>query len=58
MVRSLSFFITLLNHMPDREITLGSQGSPPVLVWSDASWESGVGRLGFVVYDPASDTFY
>ena len=58
MIRSLSFFITLLNHMPDREITLGSQGSPPVLVWSDASWESGVGRLGFVVYDPASDTFY
>ena len=24
MMRSLSFFITLLNHMPDREVTLGS----------------------------------
>ena len=58
MVRALSFFITLLNHMPDREITLGSQGTSPVIVWSDASWEAGVGRLGFVVYDPSSDEFY
>ena len=57
MIRSLSFFITLLNHMPAREVTLGSQGVPPVLVWSDASWEAGVGRLGFVVYDPLSDEF-
>ena len=57
MIKSLSFFVTLLNHMPDREITLGSRGVPPVLVWSDAAWEAGVGRLGFVVYDPLDDAF-
>ena len=58
LVRALSFFITLLNNMPDREISLGSQGRPPILVWSDASWEGGIGRLGFVVYDPDTGAYF
>ena len=58
MVLSLKFFITLLNHMPDREIVLGSNRRAPLLVWSDASWERGVGWLGFVVYDPDSRRFH
>ena len=58
MVLSLKFFITLLNHMPDREIVLGSNRRAPLLVWSDASWERGVGWLGFVVYDPDCRRFH
>ena len=59
MVLSLKFFITLLHHMPDREIVLsGAARRPPLLVWSDASWERGVGWLGFVVYDPAQARFF
>ena len=59
MVLSLKFFITLLHHMPDREIVLnGAARRPPLLVWSDASWERGVGWLGFVVYDPTQARFF
>ena len=58
MVLSLKFFITLLNHMPDREIHLGRTARRPLLVWSDASWERGVGWLGFVVYDPEQTRFF
>ena len=57
MIKSLCFFITLLNNMPDREIRLGSEPRPPLIVWSDASWERGVGWLGFVVYDPESASY-
>ena len=58
LVMSLRFFVTLLNHMPDREILLSPCSRPPVLVWSDASWEGGVGWLGFVVYDPEQLRFF
>ena len=58
MVLALKFFITLLNHMPDREIHLGCADRKPLLVWSDASWEKGVGWLGFVVYDPQQARFF
>ena len=47
-----------LNHIPDREIVLGGVRRPPLLVWSDASWERGVGWLGFVVYDPELARFF
>ena len=58
LILSLRFFITLLNHMPDREILLSPCSRPPVLVWSDASWERGIGWLGFVVYDPEQVRFF
>ena len=58
LILSLRFFITLLNNMPDREITLSPCSRPPVLVWSDASWEKMVGWLGFVVYDPEQARFF
>ena len=57
MITSLKFFVTLLNNMPDREIRLGTDPRPPLIVWSDASWENMVGWLGFVVYDPESGGF-
>ena len=43
--------------MPDREVRLGVDPRPPLIVWSDASWEQGVGWLGFVVYDPELGRF-
>ena len=58
IILSLKFFITLLNHMPDREVVLGACRRAPLLVWSDASWERGVGWLGFVVYDPERSRFF
>ena len=58
MILSLKFFITLLHHMPDREIFLDGARRAPLLVWSDASWERGVGWLGFVVYDPEQSRFF
>lgn len=57
LVLSLSFFITLLNNMPDKELNFKCQSRPPILVWSDASWEKDVGWLGFVVYDPDEGVF-
>ena len=56
-ISALRFFITLLNNMPDRELRLGVDPRPPLIVWSDASWEQGVGWLGFVVFDPESQRF-
>ena len=44
--------------MPDREIFLDGARRAPLLVWSDASWERGVGWLGFVVYDPEQSRFF
>ena len=58
LVMALKFFITLLNNMPDREIILSHLTRPSILVWSDASWEHGVGWLGFVVYDPELCRFF
>ena len=57
MVQSLKFFVTLLRNMPDREIVLGEAAVRPLIVWSDASWEKGVGQLGFVVYVPETGEF-
>ena len=57
LIKALCFFITLLNNMPDREVRLSSDSFPPLIVWSDASWEQGVGWLGFVVYDPERGRF-
>ena len=57
MLQALKFFITLLRNMPDREMVLGEATTRPLIVWSDASWEHGVGRLGFVVYVPESGEF-
>ena len=52
LIVALKFFVTLLNYMPDREVCFGQSAVRPLLVWSDASWENGVGHLGFVVFDP------
>jgi hypothetical protein len=57
LIKALCFFVTLLNSMPDREICLGADPRKPLIVWSDASWEKGVGWLGFVVYDPEEGTY-
>jgi hypothetical protein len=57
LIKALCFFITLLNNMPDREVRLGCDPRLPLIVWSDASWERGVGWLGIVVYDPELDIF-
>ena len=55
---ALKFFIVLLHHIPDREIHLAPDHRRPLLVWSDASWEHGIGWLGFVVYDPERARFF
>ena len=52
LIVALKFFVTLLNYMPDREIRFDRSAMRPLLVWSDASWEGGVGHLGFVAFDP------
>ena len=57
MVHALKFFVTLLRHMPAREVSLGADRRRPLIVWSDAAWERGVGALGFVVYDPESGEY-
>ena len=57
MVAALRFFITLLRHMPAREVALGEDPRRPLIVWSDAAWEKGVGSLGWVVYDPDSGEY-
>jgi hypothetical protein len=57
LIKALCFFVTLLNSMPDREIRLGADPRKPLIVWSDASWEKGIGWLGFVVYDPEAGTY-
>ena len=41
-----------------RSINLRAQRRRPLLVWSDASYENGVGLLGFVIYDPDTDAWY
>ena len=51
-VHSLKFFIALLAAMPPRVIDLASAKPDPVLVWSDASYENSVGRIGFVAFFP------
>ena len=57
---ALHFFVALLNIMGlmPRRINLRAQRRRPLLVWSDASYENGVGLLGFVIYDPDTQTWY
>ena len=60
----IEFFLELLPKLPDKKIPISArEQEPPLLVWSDASYEyekdrnKRVGRLGFVVYDPRTKKF-
>ena len=55
---ALQFFTHLLPKLPDKRISARKTSAPPVLVWSDASFENGHGQLGWVVFDPASGNYW
>ena len=57
ILASVAFFLILLKHMRPRSINLLSHLRPTLKVWSDAMLQDGVGRLGFVVYDPEDGYF-
>ena len=52
------FFVALLSVMPPRRIRLCRTPLSPLLVWSDASYEHRIGRLGFVSYKPNTNYWY
>ena len=52
LVGAIAFFLAVLPSLPSREIQLERVHYRPVLLWTDASWEKGVGALGIVVYLP------
>jgi hypothetical protein len=52
------FFVALLAIMPPRRIRLCRTLLSPLMVWSDASYEHRVGRMGFVVYNPNTNLWY
>ena len=49
---ALAFFIALLDNMPPRIVRLASPDDEPDILWTDASYESSVGKLGFVAFLP------
>lgn len=55
---AIEFFLQLLPQLPDRKIPIDKTSEPPLLVWSDASYEGGKGILGWVVFDPRSQEFF
>ena len=57
---ALQFFVALLQiiGLTPRRISLRKHQRRPLLVWSDASYENGVGMLGLVVYDPETTMWY
>ena len=52
------FCEALLRCMPARHYYLKNFKRSPLLIWSDASYELGIGLLGFVVYDPDTTRWY
>ena len=55
LVGAIAFFLAVLPSLPSREIQLERVHYSPVLIWTDASWEQGVGALGIVVYFPRAN---
>ena len=49
---ALSFFVALLHDMPPRVVDLCPSADDPAVLWSDASYEGGVGEIGFVLFEP------
>ena len=58
LLSALTFLLVLLLHMPPRLVSMKRPQKKPLLVWSDASLESGRGVLGFVSFDPIATKFY
>ena len=57
LLASIAFFLILLQNMRPRSLNLLAHLRPTLKVWSDAMLQDGVGRLGFVVYDPEDGYF-
>ena len=58
LVSSLTFLLLLLSRLPPRVVQLRRAFRRALLVWSDASLEHGVGRLGFVAHDPEDNAVF
>lgn len=58
IMRCFDFCEALLLCMPERRFVLSIGQRKPLLIWSDAAYEDGVGSLGFVIYNPESRTWY
>ena len=50
--RALRYLKDVMAHLPPKEFDMGVDPRPTVLIWSDAMWEAGEGKGGFVVYFP------
>jgi hypothetical protein len=50
--QALAFLLALLPVLRPRRFRLRGPARPPVLVWTDASWAAGEGRIGVVIYVP------
>ena len=55
LVAACVFFIILLRRELPRTVQLLPSLSSALVVWSDAALERGVGRIGWVAYDPADN---
>lgn len=58
VVASLTFFAALLAYSKPRMIYVYSNMRRVLRVWTDAMYEDGIGRLGWVAYDELTYTTY
>ena len=56
LIAASVFFIILLRRELPRKVRLLRTVSSALVVWSDAALERGIGRIGWVAYDPADNT--
>ena len=55
---SLAFFLAFLRSKPRKILDFRSYTRNALIAWSDAMWEDGCGRIGWVLYDPETTEFY
>ena len=51
------FFLAFLAANPVKIIRLAQSPRRPLLAWSDAMWQDGMGRIGWLVYDPEDGVY-
>ena len=51
------FFLAFLASNPAKIIRLAQSPRRPLLAWSDAMWQDGLGRIGWLIYDPEDGVY-
>ena len=58
LISACAFFLCLFKRNMPRAVRLQKCVRSQLVIWSDAALERGIGRLGFVAYDPDDSCFF